>query len=261
MRGSSTGATSTGAGSTAAPARPPPARVSAPARGWARAPVRASAVGAGSGSGVGSGSVVASGLGSHRARGRCLRLALAPREQLRRLEAGRCRTPAPGPARRSPWDSSRSCARLRCILPGGRRRRCLSVPPPRGATVEHRRQVVGVTGFEPAASSSRTTRATKLRHTPMCSGQPLGAARLTSTGAYRSASGRPAIGIEPLGVSAGRGSAASPRAGTRPGSGCTGWCPVRRRRGARRTRGRRAASRPGAGAGRAPARARGRSWW
>lgn len=26
--------------------------------------------------------------------------------------------------------------------------------------------VVGVTGFEPAASSSRTTRATKLRHTP-----------------------------------------------------------------------------------------------
>ena len=27
-------------------------------------------------------------------------------------------------------------------------------------------QTVGVTGFEPAASSSRTTRATKLRHTP-----------------------------------------------------------------------------------------------
>ena len=26
--------------------------------------------------------------------------------------------------------------------------------------------MVGVTGFEPAASSSRTTRATKLRHTP-----------------------------------------------------------------------------------------------
>jgi hypothetical protein len=26
--------------------------------------------------------------------------------------------------------------------------------------------VVGVTGFEPATSSSRTTRATKLRHTP-----------------------------------------------------------------------------------------------
>ena len=28
-------------------------------------------------------------------------------------------------------------------------------------------QLVGVTGFEPAASSSRTTRATKLRHTPL----------------------------------------------------------------------------------------------
>ena len=28
------------------------------------------------------------------------------------------------------------------------------------------RLLVGVTGFEPAASSSRTTRATKLRHTP-----------------------------------------------------------------------------------------------
>ena len=27
-------------------------------------------------------------------------------------------------------------------------------------------KMVGVTGFEPAASSSRTTRATKLRHTP-----------------------------------------------------------------------------------------------
>jgi hypothetical protein len=27
--------------------------------------------------------------------------------------------------------------------------------------------MVGLTGFEPAASSSRTTRATKLRHSPM----------------------------------------------------------------------------------------------
>jgi hypothetical protein len=31
--------------------------------------------------------------------------------------------------------------------------------------------VVGVTGFEPAASSSRTKRATKLRHTPMVRGR------------------------------------------------------------------------------------------
>jgi hypothetical protein len=29
-----------------------------------------------------------------------------------------------------------------------------------------RRSTVGVTGFEPATSSSRTKRATKLRHTP-----------------------------------------------------------------------------------------------
>src|SRR3712207_4262307 len=31
---------------------------------------------------------------------------------------------------------------------------------------------VGVTGFEPATSSSRTKRATKLRHTPMARGLP-----------------------------------------------------------------------------------------
>ena len=31
-----------------------------------------------------------------------------------------------------------------------------------------RRSTVGVTGFEPATSSSRTKRATKLRHTPCC---------------------------------------------------------------------------------------------
>ena len=30
------------------------------------------------------------------------------------------------------------------------------------------KQLVGLTGFEPAASSSRTRRATKLRHSPMC---------------------------------------------------------------------------------------------
>ena len=31
---------------------------------------------------------------------------------------------------------------------------------------------VGVTGFEPATSSSRTKRATKLRHTPLQTGSP-----------------------------------------------------------------------------------------
>ena len=41
---------------------------------------------------------------------------------------------------------------------------------------------VGVTGFEPAASSSRTTRATKLRHTPLlptatCQSYPIAGTR------------------------------------------------------------------------------------
>ena len=37
--------------------------------------------------------------------------------------------------------------------------------------------LVGVTGFEPATSSSRTTRATKLRHTPWLHAGPVGLAR------------------------------------------------------------------------------------
>ena len=45
-------------------------------------------------------------------------------------------------------------------------------PVPRGAL---RALMVGVTGFEPATSSSRTTRATKLRHTPRCLCCPQGA--------------------------------------------------------------------------------------
>jgi hypothetical protein len=36
-----------------------------------------------------------------------------------------------------------------------------------GDTASHLLQRVGVTGFEPATSSSRTKRATKLRHTPL----------------------------------------------------------------------------------------------
>ena len=39
--------------------------------------------------------------------------------------------------------------------------------PPAAAESLSDDAVVGVTGFEPAASSSRTTRATKLRHTPL----------------------------------------------------------------------------------------------
>ena len=36
-----------------------------------------------------------------------------------------------------------------------------------GGTALHLQLLVGVTGFEPATSSSRTKRATKLRHTPL----------------------------------------------------------------------------------------------
>ncbi len=43
--------------------------------------------------------------------------------------------------------------------------------------------MVGVTGFEPAASSSRTTRATKLRYTPMFSAGRFLSARREGTGA------------------------------------------------------------------------------
>ena len=35
------------------------------------------------------------------------------------------------------------------------------------AALSNTKPLVGVTGFEPATSSSRTKRATKLRHTPM----------------------------------------------------------------------------------------------
>ena|GEM_PF-5074879 len=47
---------------------------------------------------------------------------------------------------------------------------------PRSLSASRPRSLVGVTGFEPAASSSRTTRATKLRHTPLraCLGYLLG---------------------------------------------------------------------------------------
>jgi hypothetical protein len=37
--------------------------------------------------------------------------------------------------------------------------------------VQMARELVGVAGFEPAASSSRTKRAAKLRHTPMTAGE------------------------------------------------------------------------------------------
>ena len=40
----------------------------------------------------------------------------------------------------------------------------------RGAIKDRAPVLVGVAGFEPTASSSRTKRATKLRHTPLSNG-------------------------------------------------------------------------------------------
>ena len=53
---------------------------------------------------------------------------------------------------------------------------------------------VGLTGFEPAASSSRTRRATKLRHSP----NVVRPERLTSIGAYRRRLGDPQSGSRRL---------------------------------------------------------------
>ena len=106
---------------------------------------------------------------------------------------------------------------------------------------------VGVTGFEPAASSSRTTRATKLRHTP----KAWEVYRSRTSGAPNRGSGH---------GPAGAASAGSPRAGSTAGSGRTARCRRPPRRAARSSAGRPAGSRPGAGAGPWRARCRGRSW-
>ena len=116
-----------------------------------------------------------------------------------------------------------------------------------------RHHMVGLTGFEPAASSSRTRRATKLRHSPIAGP---GRSRATSTGEHTGV-GRAA----PNRVrSAGAGSGASPRVGRRPGTACTARSRARPTRAARTTRDRRDASRRGAGGGPGRGRARGRSW-
>ena len=52
-----------------------------------------------------------------------------------------------------------------CAMRGRRSGEMQELPDPRQWIREF--HLVGVTGFEPAASSSRTTRATKLRHTPI----------------------------------------------------------------------------------------------
>ena len=41
---------------------------------------------------------------------------------------------------------------------------------------EHEKESIGLAGFEPAASSSRTKRSTKLSHSPFCEGRKLGGA-------------------------------------------------------------------------------------
>jgi hypothetical protein len=63
---------------------------------------------------------------------------------------GTAATPLRGTSEPAPWGPKSHTSKRRETA----RRRSLSV-------------CVGVTGFEPAASSSRTTRATKLRHTPL----------------------------------------------------------------------------------------------
>jgi hypothetical protein len=76
-------------------------------------------------------------------------------------------------------------------------------------------RLVGVTGFEPATSSSRTTRATKLRHTPW----PL---------SLGESSPSPAHHLHPFRVRSA--SSRWPPGGTRNGWGQTARCPDRRRR-------------------------------
>jgi site-specific DNA recombinase len=115
--------------------------------------------------------------------------------------------------------------------------------------------LVGLTGFEPAASSSRTKRATKLRHSPIAD-PPTAGPRADAS--IPEPVGAPEIGIR---RAAGRRSSGSPRGGRRLGSACRGWCRGRRRRAARTTRGRRERSPRGAGGDLSRERCRGRSWW
>ena len=110
-------------------------------------------------------------------------------------------------------------------------------------------QLVGVAGFEPTTSSSRTKRATKLRHTPIF------LPRIPDAGGSDETRVQPALSER-------RASAASPRAGTRTAPGQTATCPGLRRRAAtwsRRRQGSPDAPRASHGAP-WPARCPGRSW-
>ena len=118
--------------------------------------------------------------------------------------------------------------------------------------------MVGLTGFEPAASSSRTRRATKLRHSPIAPRSVPGPRAGDHTRAPTGARNRPERAVRPRAVSVSR--VASGRQATRiraygevprPAETCS----------QRRARVAGPRSRPGAGAGPWPGRARGRSWW
>ena len=83
--------------------------------------------------------------------------------------AGREQTPTT--LTRTPLDPASGPTRVgvplvpsRCLLVGGPGPRKPKTPPRRG--LDQRSLLVGVAGFEPTASSSRTKRAAKLRHTP-----------------------------------------------------------------------------------------------
>jgi hypothetical protein len=90
------------------------------------------------------------------------------------MRTPRCRYGAPRPTGRFMTGSSRRRPGRSMIDNGS------SQIPPTGPFADPQwtditsltwENVVGVTGFEPAASSSRTKRATKLRHTPMVRGR------------------------------------------------------------------------------------------
>ena len=87
-----------------------------------------------------------------------------------------------------------------------------------------RHHMVGVTGFEPATSSSRTKRATKLRHTPLASAKASHSLAETLARPHIASDGR-------SGLTAGRpGSSGWLRVGRRSGRARTGRCPARPRR-------------------------------
>jgi hypothetical protein len=85
--------------------------------------------------------------------------------------------------------------------------------------------MVGVAGFEPTASASRTQRAAKLRYTPMelCDSRNTGSLADAATAPERAERTPPISGRRPV-------SAGSPPAGRRTVLARTGTCRARRRR-------------------------------